>query len=96
MISALKMAAMVSTQNRSIITAAEFAELVGVKLATIRRWVREGRVPAVILPNGCPLFDLTEVQQTLRDKEGKVGPAVVSAGREQGDPVTVHLSEGGR
>lgn len=68
-------------QNRSVVTAVEFAELVGVKLATVRRWVRDGRVPAVILPNGSPLFDLAEVKQVLAERQRAAG--------------TVSLCEGG-
>ena len=60
---------MTSVQNRSVVTASEFAALVGVKLATVRKWVRDGRVPAVILPNGSPLFDLSEVKQVLGEQQ---------------------------
>ena len=54
------------------VDAAEMGDRLGVRSCSIRRWVRQGLVPALILPNGRPVFDPDAVVAALR-RRGAMG-----------------------
>jgi len=60
---------METERTKSILSDIELAEMARVKVATVRRWVKDGKIPAVRLPNGALLFDLEKIYEVLREQQ---------------------------
>lgn len=52
--------------NPDLLRAGEVAELLGVDPETVRRWTREGRLPAVLLPSGHRRYHRDAIEAMLK------------------------------
>lgn len=50
----------------ALLTASEVAERARVSAETVRRWVREGQLPAITLPSGTLRFRAEDIDALLR------------------------------
>lgn len=62
------------------VTPAELSDMLGVKVATVHRWVRIGLIPCLRLSSKVIRFDLADVQRSLREKASTNSAEVVSSG----------------
>ena len=51
------------------VSAAEMADLLGVRAAAVRRWARRGAIPRLALPSGRFAFDPDAVIAALQDNQ---------------------------
>ncbi len=57
---------MVDETTSRFVNAAEMGDRLGVRSCSIRRWARQGLIPALVLPNGRLVFDPDAVVAALR------------------------------
>lgn len=58
-----------------LLTTSEVAKILRVDGSTIRRWVAEGRLPAVTLPGGLFRFHLADIEAILATGQPQDGAA---------------------
>jgi excisionase family DNA binding protein len=64
----------VKAMDEKLLRAEELAEKIGLKLATVRRWSYEKRIPAVRVGKRSIRYRLSDVQRMLlRDEPARVG-----------------------
>lgn len=56
-----------------LLTAMELAERLGVKPGTVRKWVREGRIPEIEFSAKVRRFDFAQVLQAIQNVTRKDG-----------------------
>ena len=63
------------SQLSPFVTATFVAELYGVRSDTVRRWARDGLIPAVVLPSGQVRFRREDVENFASAVIPKTAPA---------------------
>lgn len=60
-------------QHEQLATAATVAQLFGVTPATVRRWVRERRVPCIRVSRRVLRFNLADIEKTVAQRAKRNG-----------------------